>query len=296
MKQASAGYNFVDEETYAEYEERFRLNRGGTYPRPTLPAGVPVMESYSWKPPSFQLFQQINDEKSRVLEDLNFPEIQFSAAATARTAEQERLANLSGSQGLFEAIRHMEVSYAEQAHIARAMLRVEHSDDRMVDLIGPVDWAKLQKAWLTIGVTDELPTVVFAAKSRAQDRERAKLLMDLHERTKADIDPLTGVQTKKTVYLLDEAHKALGVGAPEDYFLDDKTRFLLMKARAEAALEQKAKETGSSSSGGDKSPGSSASNGKTRDSEGKPRGRREAAGRRDSPRGRDRGAPKGSRT
>jgi hypothetical protein len=246
------------------------------------------MEQFSWKPASYQLYQQISEEIGRTLDDLNFPETQFTGRPVARTATQEQLANASGTEGLYETIRHMEVCYAEQAHIVLSMIRAEFTDDKIDAMIGPLDRQKIRVAWNKIGVPDRLPNVRFSANARSRNAERAKLLMDLHERTMADVDPMTGLPRYETQYALEEAHISVGLGKPEKYQPTKQERMAMIEAKARAAMEA----NGGGGSGGQ--PGQAAPGGKTRDSQGKPRGRRENAGRRDSSRGRDRGAPVGS--
>ena len=164
--------------------------------------------------------------------------------------------------------------------------------DKIVSLIGPLDAQRLKAAWEKIGVPDELPSVKYAANARSRNAERAKLLMDLHERTMVDVDPMTGLPKFKTDYLVEEAHIAVGLGSPERYQPTPQERQQALMAKAQAYMEEQG--GGAGGGGGDKRPGAQASNGKTRDSEGKPRGRREKAGRRDSSRGRNRGAPVGT--
>ena len=286
IKQAAAGYTILDEEVFTEHEEMLRQGLGGFLKRG---AGAnkserPIAESFSFKPPSHELLSLINEEVFRTLNDLNFPIADFTSRPIAKTASQEGMAQESGAAGAFSIVRRMEMSYAEQSWIVFSMILADAPDDLIDEWIGPVDRVKLRRIWEMVGIPNVLPSVTYSPKARSQDNMgRAKMLMDLHERAKAEIDPLTLMQVYRTPYLIQEAAKTLNAGPLELYQLTEDEKVALMRAKMEMAADEQME-------GDSKQPGQPASNGKTRDSEGKPRGRREAAGRTDSPRGRSRGA------
>ena len=288
VKQASVGYNVVDEDLFEGNADLFERNEGGIVSRPAAAASKdarPLMEFFGWKPPPVELYALIRDEVSRTLEDLDFPALDFALTGQEDTATQEQIAANVGKRGAFEIIRQSEVSYAISAHICMAMVRHNFSDADMDELIGAPDRTALQEVWAVVGQPRELPEATFAPKSRNHDLARSKLLFDAHERLKVEVDPITGAQTRDSSMLLDEALISLGVGklpAPE---LTEEQKVIMAKARLMAAAEMQAAE---------QQTGAATSNGKTRDTEGKPRGRRERAGRRDSPRGRGRGERAGS--
>lgn len=310
VKQASSAWNFVHQDLYEKYEEEFRENKGAVLPIPTgADRDNQVMIQFGWKAPPHQLFEQTQAARSRLLDDLDWNDSDFLGRAVEDTASQTRMVAQGSFGRLREVVRQFEMSYAEQAHIVFSMMRTEFKPADWVELIGQADYAKLQKMWATVGIPNRLPKVRYAPEWRSRDFERTKQLLDAHERAKAEVDPLTGTPMYDTSYILEEALSSLGLGEPEKMQLSAEDKQMLMIAQAQAkiredkaeaiALEKDRLQNAKGEKGGNSSAKSSkkksSSSGKTRDSQGALRGRREKAGRRDtrSRRGRGVGAASG---
>lgn len=293
VKQASSAYHFVEKGIFDQYEDDFAANRGGVFPWPPdlSKDGKPPMVSVAFKPPPVELFREVDREIFRTLQELNFPIASFSSQPIAETATQEEIATADGALGIFDAVRKMEMSYAQQAWVATNVALVEMPDSEIDALIGPVDRQRLREMVAIFGLPRRLPAVTFSPKARSQNPVRVKQLLDFHERLMAEVSPVHGMPRFDSVYLVQEAAKTLGLGAIEEFDITDVEKFnqavrmwiVKNPDEAEQLLALVSQARGSS---GPRQPGAPAANGKTIDSQGKPRGRRELAGRRDNPEGR----------
>ncbi len=279
VKVASSALNFVHQEIYDKHEDDLQANRSGVYPWDAALAQQGVLPSVyaQWKPPSAELFREIQVEQNRVLTEIRMPIAIFSGQPQAETARAEDIALAGGNEASFEIIRQMEMCYSVQAHICLKLIQSYYTDEMIDELIGPVDRAKLRAAWETIGEAPDLPDVTYAAKSRSQANMfgRVKMLLDLHERTKAEVDPITGAPRLESIHLLQEAAMTINAGKLPPFEISQNQQIIM--AATKKLMEAEGKTT--------------ATAGKSPDSQGKPRGRRENAGRRDSGRGRSRGQP-----
>lgn len=292
VKQASPSWTVVnDEDLFNENEAAFRQNLGGVLPGSGGgdKNAKPLIEQFSWKGPGAQLFGMIQDEIERTLQELDFPNTDFTSSSSANTATEAQINARIGSQGAFHVIRQQEMCYAEQAWIALSLMVDNFTPQDMSELIGPVDSKKLIDAWSVIGIPPELPRVKYSAAARSKEAEfaRASMLMSLHERSKAEVDVMTGAPALKTDYLLQEGAKTLGVGPLEKFELTAEQNVNLLKATIISLIEGGFAEDPVEAmrvieSGGAQNKLQQAG-GKTRDSQGDLRSRNENAGRRDSP-------------
>jgi len=170
-----------------------------------------AIQQVEWKPPSPELFMQIDKEISRFSITMNFPMAEITSQPSADTATQEQMGLVQGSLGINELLRKFEVLYGQQTAIARAFVQHYYPDETLIQVGGPSAIA-VREGWRKLGIPPEIPGVRFASKAKDQNPVRVRQLMELYNVASQQIDPATGFPKFDVDHLIQEAALTLGIG------------------------------------------------------------------------------------